>query len=111
MSEKWTKGPWSYWSPETDNGKWQIDCDGGPMLPRRKIATVHTREMGSEANARLIAAAPDLYEALSKLLARHDRPHGFDDAEWYRDVVEPARAAIAKARGDCGSAARAGGGR
>jgi hypothetical protein len=51
----------------------------------------------SEANARLIAAAPELLEALEAFVAWHSNP-----AMPHNDIVEiteKARAAIAKARG------------
>ena len=69
-----TPGPWAYWEPQTDNGKWQIDAASGPMLPRPKIATVHTKLVGSEANARLIAASPDLLKALEAALSWFESP-------------------------------------
>jgi hypothetical protein len=47
----------------------------------------------AEANARLIAAAPDLYEALHDLCASG----GLDDGG---DVFAKAKAALAKARGE-----------
>lgn len=51
------------------------------------------------ANARLIAAAPELLEALEGLLTRMaNTPMGLSLSEW-SDVAGPASAAIAKARG------------
>lgn len=66
-----------------------------------------------EANARLIAAAPDLLEALEEMVATHDEPAGFD-GKWGKALdeaieiqkvkidrrLDQARAAIAKARGE-----------
>lgn len=50
----------------------------------------------TEANARLIAAAPDLYAAVEALLALHADDGTRDDVpEW-----KAARAALAKARGE-----------
>lgn len=49
----------------------------------------------SEANARLIAAAPDLLEALETIVATERDRHGYHPA-W----TDQARAAIAKARGE-----------
>lgn len=37
-----------------------------------------------------------LREALTSLVAQHDRPHGFDDEAWYAREVAQARAALAK---------------
>ena len=55
-----------------------------------------------EANARLIAAAPDLLEALRQMLAAFqcDMDSYADDPDaWQHEVWEAARAAIAKAKG------------
>lgn len=60
------------------------------------------------ANARLIAAAPELLAALKELLAIHDdaangvtRPNKHEDIEdWYKRVEKMAREAIAKATGE-----------
>jgi hypothetical protein len=45
-------------------------------------------------NARLIAAAPDLLDALKNLVAQ------VDDNAWTREEIADARAAIAKATGE-----------
>ena len=50
-----------------------------------------------DANARLIAAAPDLLEALQKML---DNCHDTELDDGIIDAVEVARAAIAKATGE-----------
>ncbi len=50
------------------------------------------REAQAKANARLIASAPDLLDALNEMLAVFAKPHN----ETLREVVD-ARAAIAKA--------------
>lgn len=50
------------------------------------------------ANARLIAAAPELLAALRVTLdALHNETHGDDDSPWMTSVKEQASAAIAKA--------------
>lgn len=81
-----TPGPWTHahdghgaFSIETDN------CDG------LQICYVRNRD-----NARLIAAAPELLEALDKLAS------GYLGANWdtgLQDRIRNARAAIAKATG------------
>ena len=55
---------------ESDDGRrFTIDCDGGPMLPRKTIATVYnSRRVDGKVNARLIASAPDLLAALRDAL-------------------------------------------
>ena len=50
-----------------------------------------------EANAHLIAAAPDLLEALRLLLEASDGLNG--ESEWLDERLNAARAAIAKAEG------------
>nr|WP_313010796.1 hypothetical protein [Brucella intermedia] len=95
---KYTKGPWDWETPLGDDCysivqaglksyEWQfiahvhvgIPAEG--MMPRQEAL----------ANARLIAAAPDLYEALKLLLSSaHDHQTGIQEAE----------AALAKARGE-----------
>lgn len=91
---KFTPGPWSFVPsiPEEgvecfwiENGVQQITSINGPQND------------GQEANARLIAAAPDLFEAL-RMIAARDAHRGtvlLDVEEM--DVV---RAAIAKATGE-----------
>ena len=77
MSNGHTPGPWSFRGCE---GGWAIDFNEDQ---EQVVDFVY-----EEADARLIAAAPDLLEALECLLkADHD------------DVRAMARAAIAKARG------------
>lgn len=96
---KHTPGPW----------KAEIHCVwGGPNLDRYVAATgTGIGEQEQQANARLIAAAPDLLAALEAIEARisgtYDNPALMDfgplsiDAE--ADCSAIARAAIAKARG------------
>lgn len=81
-----TPGPWvaydfgaNWWvaAPDAD--------DSGPML---RVGGLHKER---EANARLIAAAPDLLEALEYVMSAH--------GEQLTDAFEKAKAAIDKARG------------
>lgn len=58
------------------------------------LAYGHSANGDSEADARLIAAAPDLLEQLSRIVAMID-PEGHDVN------FDNARAAIAKATGEC----------
>jgi hypothetical protein len=83
---KHTKGPWSYRLDDSD--VW-----AGDVRVCRKPHNVSAYDKEWQANARLIAAAPDLLAALEDLLyqAEHSK-----EGSWDRDE---ARAAIAKAKG------------
>jgi len=97
-NRKWTPGPWvavrnsSYWeiSPDGDRG-------GYNGLPHR-VGSVCESCPGDpdgglqEGNARLIAAAPELYELLQDALATCCH----EDWHW----LDAARAALKKARGE-----------
>lgn len=62
---KHTPGPWSYRENPEPNGKWDwwVDNAHDRKTNGMPIANVFTYHEG-EANARLIAAAPDLYKAV-----------------------------------------------
>ena len=83
-------GPWTIYE---ENGEIEIrDANG------KAITTIpyEFRTARDEANARLIAAAPDLLEALQKILWT---PIDVTDLEKYASVLVLARAALAKAEG------------
>jgi hypothetical protein len=77
MNAQHTPGPWKY-SFEGSNPDWAIvtsaggaivanvNCETGPDA----ISSPATRKMPADANAKLIAAAPDLLEACKAMLAR-----------------------------------------
>lgn len=113
MKMKHTPGPWIY-GPETGPDCTRIDAENG-----RVIAAVRSREITSweqsrpiyswseegAANARLIAAAPDLFDFAS-LVSRMTTDSemggnmsGDDAAQALSELIETARAAIAKATG------------
>lgn len=106
MSEiKHTPGPWIFYAdlPSTEPN-WHIVTTANKM---RVLANVHI-EPGNEmdlVNARLIAAAPELLEALQYALpyleACVPNPRNGVNADYSVDVncVDRARAAIAKATG------------
>jgi hypothetical protein len=81
---KHTKGPWSYRLDDSD--VW-----AGDVRVCRKPHNVSAYDKEWQANARLIAAAPDLLAALEDLLDQSE--------ESWRDR-DQARAAIAKAKGN-----------
>lgn len=95
MSEiKHTPGPWSV-SFECVDPEWAIVATRGGVV----IANVNADHL-QDANARLIAAAPDLLEAVAGLIRlseaiRHSVGLGKNQLE----RIERAKAAIAKAEG------------
>ena len=85
---KWTPGPWNlvWWGNETYPYPLSILADNDGMWIARD-GTV-----SSEANARLITAAPDLFEALTVARAFIA---GTDDGDRY-DIIPIIDAALAK---------------
>ena len=62
------------------------------------IATIHSRSHNAEANARLIAAAPDLLAACEELVevCSYLRDAGNDDDSTLEDAITQGHAAMAK---------------
>lgn len=93
MGTKHTPGPWRYCK---ENGS---PTTGQHMIAGGKPGYLaEVRDCGSgdvEANARLIAAAPELLEALEFLVGCVSHGYTNDDAK----AISNARAAIAKATG------------
>ena len=88
MSAKFTPGPWE--AIARTNAYIEIEAPNQPGYAAKKVATVSLTN--HEANARLIAAAPDLLEALQFI-----RTNGEDQAD---KAARMAIAAIAKATGE-----------
>ena len=98
-----TPGPWSYMR-NPGNTRWIIDSK-----PAHAIACTAGYEPDNEANARLIAAAPSLLEALELIDASWtdifpDGPQGnygaVEVADEHKVLWANTRAAIALARGE-----------
>lgn len=89
MSNGHTPGPWLF----HEGLGWCLVKAGN----REVLKYMHSPDHENQANARLIAAAPELLEVLEDLLYAYCDPgnQGGDHDE----KVEAARAAIAKARG------------
>ena len=105
MTEKWTPGPWRVArnkhnravAPWTGAIGIEAPEDEGGMLAIPSIVAWTTRGCPS-ANARLISAAPELYEALDRLLiVAYSEAYKSDDD---RIAEAMAAAALAKARGE-----------
>jgi hypothetical protein len=84
-------------------GPWYIDpikahANGNRRIMAEQCTPVAVVPDHLVADARLIAAAPDLLEALSRLIEIEDGP-GMAVIGW-EDAMERAYAAIAKARGE-----------
>lgn len=87
---KWTPGPWRANSSWIEGPKMALRI-AAVDWPKRGCAP-HTKEE-AEANARLIATAPDLYAALHKMLAAYDFGEHFPDDH----PIVASRAALNKA--------------
>ncbi|HBO1825726.1 hypothetical protein APA66_27690 [Pseudomonas aeruginosa] len=87
--QSYTPGPWDYWSGynPVDELEAQITTEDGDIV----IASYNRQIPEGEANAKLLAAAPDLLEALQACIQQITALCSADD------VPDQARAAIAKA--------------
>jgi hypothetical protein len=91
-----TKGPWFVSGPFVGP---RLNPESGILIKVARVAGVETDEE-SIANARLIAAAPELLSIVKRFVALpsgawHPERHAAEEAELVRD----ARAAIARAEG------------
>lgn len=100
-----TPGPWFYdWSSKINDHiiGWHVGRQVAPMDEMgciEHMITVPNDHDGAEANARLIAAAPELLEALKDILAEIKNEHG-DPSQDVLDRIEGiSNRAIAKAEG------------
>lgn len=112
---KHTKGPWicgygdGLTGPTSERAKGACCDEGRPTWPVSKeketIAIVPKPEFDGDmkANACLIAAAPDLFEACKVTLTVFEHWNPDDDPtavlEWFGEAAEGCRRAIAKAEG------------
>jgi hypothetical protein len=87
---KHTPGTWFTWTDQ--NGCLQV----GPSTNYTVAQMWSTPLEGQEANARLIAAAPDLLASLQVMLRDYAAVHDIGDVEM-QPAIYQARAAIAKA--------------
>lgn len=93
---KHTPGPWTFRRARSGEHRWWIEGPGGDEKPWY-IAETAGRGQENEANARLIAAAPELLAALQDFIAMGQQ-YGWDDATTGRAILmNVGRRAIAKA--------------
>ena len=108
---KHTPGPWYLRTnrhPNTDGTKWGwLDANqAGDQRPPSGVNVTWSAGQTSEANARLIAAAPELLEAAQMVIAWYEAEDDHSKADFYermqmcRDSESALRAAIAKATGE-----------
>lgn len=98
-----TPGPWvtaDSFGPLKDGTSVQA-AKGGEHAPLIASCTGSFGREGAQANARLIAAAPELLEALSLCVVaiQDEDPEPLPGTVWHKPL-ERARAALAKARGE-----------
>lgn len=100
MKGKFTPGPWEWW---TSNSFLRLSSqatgkDGG-VIDSYAMSDGHTNLSVSKADMALIAAAPDLLEALQLSVKAMQEGRLVSYPEWY-GTINKARAAIAKAIGE-----------
>jgi hypothetical protein len=101
---KWTRGPWQ--ATKCRNGLPYVNIYrvSGPSDGTEPCTilfeTKYEAAAENRANARLIAAAPEMYEALERLLLAHDGGTAARSVRQQRVDVAFARATLAKARGE-----------
>lgn len=94
---KFTPGPWTAWLCGTVHSAWlEVETTD----EKTKICKLK-KKLSGQANANLIAAAPDMYEALEMAILEYGKPGGpwnvpSSPGTW----IDKAKSAIKKARGE-----------
>ena len=96
MGEKFTSGPWQVGAAFDNDGVPEIIIESVTSAGNLVVAVALGGLNGQEANAILIAAAPDLLEVVREVFVIGDRL--VDDVYGY-EFVKKAKAAIVKATG------------
>lgn len=116
-ARKWTPGPWQSCSGQdgkcTCGQVWSLPGDFPVFTARHYVGEAHTLMADdldmvyaaisaeqARTNANLIAAAPELYEALAALQLQALQSSVNDGNEYGCEALALARAALAKARGE-----------
>lgn len=94
----YTPGPW-----EVHQGEDYIEVFASN--PQREIFNIMHPTVDDEANSILAAAAPELLDALERIIAEDDNGRGQSDGNFSSEAFADARIAIAKARGETQTAA------
>lgn len=94
---KFTPGPWIAWFCGTVRSSW---FEVKTADEKTRICKLK-KELSGAANAHLIAAAPDMYEALEAAILEYGKPGGpwnvpSSPGTW----IDKAKAALVKARGE-----------
>jgi hypothetical protein len=89
METKHTQGEWAI----DDNEIYSENTDHGAAICTMNTTSAHFTEEEAEANARLIAAAPELLEAMYLVVMDFENEGGFINP----DTIEATRNAIQKA--------------
>ena len=112
MKTPWTEGPWEYVPSNENHGAYVVSlfgsdiCDCYTMSNPSALSVrnggdsrpIHFMGEQADANARLMAAAPDMAEALDMLLVAAESKWGKEATS--HSAIGKARAALAKARGE-----------
>lgn len=94
MSEtKFTPGPW-FVSTANDENAYEMGVQSEHDVKWHVCDICGGRDIDQQANAHLIAAAPELFEALNLMVTTHD------EGGWPTATIMIARAALAKSRGE-----------
>lgn len=83
--EKFTPAPWV--SEYDDNGFFYVGADG---MPSPYIAATGGEGAADEANAKLIAAAPDMYNAIKNYIAAVDAGEIVDQFDALKAAIKKA---------------------
>ena len=98
MKEIWTKGPWVFTAPIGAEHA-EVRDKGGRRIAVT-IGSYPMRTRTEDANAHLIAAAPDLYAALERIYGRLLMSDRDGESHITAEEGEMAESALKKARGE-----------